>query len=160
VGIIGGMSAAAAQVMSKLWHRLAGRQQWWLLWLTQAKFMVGVTGVVFDERAWVLLLRHRFWPEGSWGLPGGYAHGAERLEDALARELREETGWRIADQRLLRVNSGFRMRVEVVYTARLAGGDLRLDEREVLAADLFSPDALPSGLLRTHRDLIREAIGI
>ena len=147
-------------MVARVWHGLGGGLQWRLLWLTQPKFMVSVCGVVRDDEGRVLLLRHRFWPEGSWGLPGGYAHGAERLEDALARELREETGWRIADQRLLRVNSGFRLRVEVVYTARLAGGDLRLDEREVLAADLFPPDALPPGLLRTHRDLIREAIGI
>jgi 8-oxo-dGTP diphosphatase len=146
------------RLVASLWHRLGGGMQWRLLWLTQPKFMVSVCGVVRDDRGRVLLLRHRFWPQGSWGLPGGYAHGAERLEDALARELREETGWDIADQRLLRVNSGFRLRVEVVYTARLAGGDLRLDGREVLAADLFPPEALPAGLLRSHRELIREVV--
>src|SRR5262252_8704104 len=128
-----------------VWHRLAPRYQWRLVWLTQAKFMVGVAGVVFDARGRVLLLRHRFWPEGSWGLPGGYAHGSERLEDALARELREETGRRIEGPRLLSVNSGYRMRIEVVFTARLAGGVTELDRREVLAAELFPPDALPAG---------------
>jgi 8-oxo-dGTP diphosphatase len=116
--------------------------------------MVSVAGVVRDDRGRVLLLRHRFWPEGSWGLPGGYAHGGERLEDALERELREETGCRIETPRLLRVNSGYRFRVEVVFTARLAAGPTALDESEVLAAGLFSPDALPPGLLRSHRELI------
>jgi ADP-ribose pyrophosphatase YjhB (NUDIX family) len=152
------MATWPVRLVARLWHGLGGGLQWRVLWLTQPKFMVSVCGVVRDDEGRVLLLRHRFWPEGSWGLPGGYAHGAERLEDALARELREETGWRIADQRLLRVNSGFRMRVEVVYTARLAGGDLRLDDREVLAAELFPPDALPAGLLRDHRALIRAAV--
>jgi ADP-ribose pyrophosphatase YjhB (NUDIX family) len=145
------------RLLARLWHGLSGRAQWRLLRLTQATFMVSVCGVVRDDGGRVLLLRHRFWPEGSWGLPGGYAHRAERLEDALARELAEETGCRIEDPRLLRVNSGYRMRVEVVYTARLTTGPQRLDSREVLAADLFSPDALPPGLLRTHRDLIRLA---
>ena len=151
------MARLPVRLLARLWHRLGGGLQWRLLWVTQAKFMVSVAGVVRDDRGHVLLLRHRFWPEGSWGLPGGYAHGAERLEDALARELREETGSRIDGQRLLRVNSGYRMRIEVVFTARLIAGVTRLDEREVLAAALFPPDALPPGLLRSHRELIRAA---
>ena len=84
--------SAGQRLLAPLWHRLAGPLQWAVLWLSQAKFMVGVTGVVFDGEGRVLLLRHRFWPEGSWGLPGGYAHRGEELEAALARELREETG--------------------------------------------------------------------
>lgn len=152
------MAGLSARVLARIWHAMSGRMQWRLLWLTQARFMVSVCGVIRDDRGRVLLLRHRFWPEGSWGLPGGYAHPGERLEDALARELREETGFRIAGQRLLCVSSGYRMRIEVVYTARLAGGAVRLDEREVLAADLFPPDALPPGLLRSHRELIALAL--
>src|SRR5215469_10921878 len=152
------MATVPVGLLARLWRRLGGGLQWRLLRLTQAKFLVTVAGVIRDDQGRVLLLRHRFWPVGSWGLPGGYAHGAERLEDALARELREETGCRIEDQRLLRVNSGFRFRVEVVFTARLAEGIRQLDRREVLAADLFSPEALPDGLLRTHRELIRLAV--
>jgi 8-oxo-dGTP diphosphatase len=152
------MAGLPVRTLAKLWPRLGGRLQWVLLWLTQAKFMVGVTGVLLDERGRVLLLRHRFWPAGSWGLPGGYVHGGEHLEDALARELREETGYRLEDVRLLRVTSGFRMRIEVVFAGHLAGGPPRLDDREVLAAELFAPDALPAGLLKSHHELIRQAV--
>jgi len=151
------MTAAAVRLLSRVWHRLAGRYQWRLLWLTQAKFMVGVAGVIFDESGRVLLLRHRFWPEGSWGLPGGYAHRREVPSDALARELREETGYRIDEVKVLEVVSGYRMRMEVVFTARLAGGRFERDEREVLEARFFDPDALPEGLLVSHRALIRQA---
>lgn len=152
------MATLPVRLLARLWHGLGGGLQWRLLWLTQAKFLVSVAGVVRDDGGRILLLRHRFWPAGSWGLPGGYAHGSERLEDALARELREETGCRIDGQRLLCVNSGYRFRVEVVYTARLAAGVTDLDRREVLAADLFPPDALPAGLLRDHRRLIALAL--
>ncbi len=152
------MAGLPVRLLARLWHLLGGGLQWRLLWLTQAKFMVSVAGVVRDDRGHVLLLRHRFWLEGSWGLPGGYAHGTERLEDALERELREETGCRIEAPRLLRVNSGYRFRIEAVFTARLTGGPAVLDEREVLAAELFHPDALPPGLLRSHRELIRLAL--
>ena len=149
--------SAGQRLLAPLWHRLAGPLQWAVLWLSQAKFMVGVTGVVFDGEGRVLLLRHRFWPEGSWGLPGGYAHRGEELEAALARELREETGAAIADVRLLRVTSGYRLRVEVCYSARLAGGLGSLDPGEVLAAGFFPVDDLPAGLLRGHGRLVAEA---
>src|SRR5215831_18850909 len=152
------MATMPIALLARLWHRLGGGLQWRLLWLTQPKFLVSVCGVVRDDSGRVLLLRHRFWPAGSWGLPGGYAHRAERLEAALARELAEETGCRIGNVRLLRVVSGYRMRVEVVYTARLTSPPVRLDRREVLAADLFPPDALPDGLLRSHRELIALAL--
>src|SRR5215472_10205450 len=142
------MARLPVEMLARVWHGLGGGLQWRLLWLTQAKFLVSVAGVVRDDDGRVLLLRHRFWPEGSWGLPGGYAHGAELLEDALARELREETGCRIDGQRLLRVNSGYRLRVEVVFTARLTGSLTALDRREVLAADF----------LRGHRRLIALAV--
>lgn len=151
------MTTAAVRLLSRVWHRLAGRYQWRLLWLTQAKFMVGVAGVVFDESGRVLLLRHRFWPEGSWGLPGGYARRREVLTDALARELGEETGYRIDEVKVLEVVSGYRLRMEVVFTASLAGGSFERDDREVLEARFFDPDALPEGLLVSHRALIRQA---
>jgi 8-oxo-dGTP diphosphatase len=152
------MATIGVRLRARLWHRLGGGLQWRLLWLTQPKFLVSVAGVVRDDAGRVLLLRHRFWPAESWGLPGGYAHPGERLEDALARELREETGGRIDGQRLLCVNSGYRFRVEVVFAARLAAGITRLDAREVLEAELFQPEDLPSGLLRGHRELIAMAV--
>jgi len=49
-----------------------------------------VSGVIQDDQGRGLLLRHRFWPEGSWGTPGGYARRGELLEAALSREGLEE----------------------------------------------------------------------
>ncbi len=151
------MATPSTRLAARLWHALAGPLQWWALWLSQAKFMVAVAAVVFDEQGRVLLLRHRFWPEGSWGLPGGYVRRGEDLEAALARELREETGGAITDVRLLRVVGGYRLRVEVFYSARLAGDLGRLDPAEVLAAEFFPVDALPAGALRSQRSLIEQA---
>lgn len=148
------MIGLAFRILAGLWHRLAGPLQWRLLWLTQAKFMVGVVGVVTDDAGHVLLLRNRFWPAGSWGLPAGYAHAGERFEVALAREVREETGAEIRDVQLLSVVSGYRLRAEVVFRAVLVRAELRADGHEVLAARLFPADALPPGLLRSHRAFI------
>jgi ADP-ribose pyrophosphatase YjhB (NUDIX family) len=143
-------------LLLRVWRTLRGPWQWRLLWLLHAKFMVGVAGVIYDEAGQALLLRHRFWPEGSWGLPGGYVNRGETLEAALAREVYEETGYRIEVERLLQVVSGFNLRLEVHYLARIHGGSQRIDPREILEARFFAPTDLPDGLLAAHRDLIRQ----
>jgi ADP-ribose pyrophosphatase YjhB (NUDIX family) len=139
-----------------VWRRLH-RVQWRLVWLRQSKFVLGTTGLVRDPEGRVLLVRHRFWPEGRQvGLPGGYAIAGERLEDAVAREVREETGLAIEVAHVVQVSSGFQLRAEVAFAARLVGGEWRLDRREVLSAEFVPLDELPADLMPNHRRLIEQ----
>lgn len=142
------------KIVERFWRLLSGKWRWYLLWLTNPKFVFGVSGVIFNQEGQVLLLRHRFWKKDSWGLPGGFIHRGETLEAALEREIREETNLSIKEIRLVRVNSGFRLRLEANFVAKLAGGALKLDEHEILEAGFFSPHNLPAGLLPSHRALI------
>ncbi len=57
-------------------------------------------------------LRHRYWKEGSWGLPSGYANRGETLEQSIAREIFEETGLRAEISELVSMKSGFKLRIE------------------------------------------------
>ncbi len=141
----------------KLWRALRGPAQWYLLWLLNDKFIVGVSGVIEDEQGRILLLRHRFWRPGSWGLPGGYTNRGEKLEETLIRELREETGYNIQVTSLIRVVSGYRLRLEASYRAKFIGGSERIDPKEVLEARFFPRDELPAGLLPSQREIIRLA---
>jgi ADP-ribose pyrophosphatase YjhB (NUDIX family) len=146
------------ELFARFWRTRRGRWQWYVLWLFHAKFVLGVSGVILDDRDHVLLLRHRYWKSGSWGLPGGYASRGERLEETLAREVREETGYTIQTLALLRIVSGYRLRLEASFLARIQGGEPRLDPHEVLEARFFPPDALPTGLLASHRELVALAL--
>ena len=130
--------------------------QWRTLWLTHDKFIIGVTGVVLDDSKNVLLLRHTYWPEGSWGLPSGYAEHGEKLEKTLMREVKEETGYDVEVKKLLKLSSGYQLRLEVAYLGELTGGNLNIDSKEILEAKFFSLDEIPQSLLESHKGLIEE----
>jgi 8-oxo-dGTP diphosphatase len=147
-------AATMNALLVKVWSLLRGTLQWYILWVAHPKFILGVSGVIENECDQILLLRHRFWRPGSWGLPSGYAHRNEKLEDALRREVREETGYEIQVTRFLRMVSGYKLRLEVSYAGHLTGGDFQLDPKEVIEARFFDAQNLPEGLLPSHRDII------
>jgi 8-oxo-dGTP diphosphatase len=109
---------------------------------TQSRFLVGVVGLGVDPNGHVILARHRFGaPE--WRFLGGFLAPRERLEDALAREIREETGIEIEVGPILEANQGYRwQRVELVYAYRRLGGTERLSE-ELVEVRAFDPADLP-----------------
>lgn len=146
------------RILLRLWRLIRGKPQWYLLWFMHNKFIVGVSGVIFDDQGRILLLRHRFWMQGVWGLPGGYANKRERLEDTLCREVREETGYMIQTTSLIRIVSGYQLRLEASYRGRFIGGQEHLDNREVMEARFFHVNELPQGMMRSQREIIRLAL--
>jgi ADP-ribose pyrophosphatase YjhB (NUDIX family) len=131
--------------------------RWQRRFMTAAhdRFLVGVTGLGVDEKGQVLLARHRFGAP-QWRFLGGFLHPRERVEDALAREIREETGLVIEVGPVLEVVTGYRWeRVEIVFAYRVTRGAAVLTS-EILELRGFVPDALPEvradqrGLIERH----------
>lgn len=69
--------------------------------MSHGQIAVTVDIVIFalrDNDLQVLLVRRKYPPcQGLWAIPGGYVQADESLEDAAARELREETGIGVGD---------------------------------------------------------------
>jgi 8-oxo-dGTP pyrophosphatase MutT (NUDIX family) len=56
-------------------------------------FSISIKGVVLDARRRVLLLKNE---REEWELPGGRIEIGETPEKCVAREIAEETGWKVA----------------------------------------------------------------
>jgi ADP-ribose pyrophosphatase YjhB (NUDIX family) len=140
-------------LIAKLWNGLGAPVRRSLTWLAHAKFIHGVSGVIVDERGRVLLLKHRFWKEQRWGLPGGLAQHGETLGATLRRELREETGLEVRPTLLLRVKTAQGRMAEFILLGE-CNGTPEARSAEIMDARFWERTALPENLLAAHRELL------
>ena len=110
-------------------------------------FGLSVKAVVRDSEGRCLVVRRskssKFWP-GMWELPGGKVDAGEAFDDALRREIREESG---LDVQLLRYLGGIEWPlphinvVFIVMEAVVSGGEFNLsgehEEAKWLALEEF-----------------------
>ena len=111
------------------------------------------TGLVFDDAGRVLLVRHS---DGNvWVAPGGAVDPGETPQDAVVREVWEETGLYVAPVRLCGVFGGADCRVRyangdeteyvmAVYECRPISGALRADGSETLEARYVALEEMES----------------
>lgn len=143
-------------LLAKVWNGLGTPIRRRLAWLTHAKYIHGVSAIILDESGRVLLLKHRFWKEQRWGLPGGLARHGETLGATLRRELREETGLDVRPLKLLRVLTARKPLAEFILLAECAGVP-RPCSAEIMDARFWDRAALPEDILPAHRDLLAKA---
>jgi 8-oxo-dGTP diphosphatase len=128
-----------------VWKLLALPKQWQLrlMRVMQDQFLVGVTGVIFDDKNHVLLVRHTYRQALAWSLPGGYIKAKEHPKEGLEREIEEETGLVVsADYRYKIRTDRDTARLDIVYIGRFLSGTFR-SSAEVKEAKFFSFDSLP-----------------
>lgn len=103
----------------------------------------------------LLVQRGRAPEQGHWGLPGGKVDWMETVENAVVREVLEETGLHVHLQRVLCIVSYFEPDltppehwVAPVYLAAIQGSEhaVRREPEAILAIGWFALDALPTPL--------------
>jgi ADP-ribose pyrophosphatase YjhB (NUDIX family) len=144
--------------LSKLWRRVPRRVRRWGVLLTESRFTVTAGAIITDALGRVLLLQHRFRPGGGWGIPGGFVNPGEQPDEALRRELREETGLEIDAPRLVFVRTLHNYRqIEIIFHGR-SNGNAIPQGFEISRAEWFALPALPESLSCDQRELIERAL--
>ena len=94
---------------------------------------LGVGALIFEGRSILLVERAKEPLKGYWSLPGGIVEAGERLEDAIRREVLEETGLEIEPAALFEIFERIMPDAEgrpeyhyvlIDYLCRVTGGTL------------------------------------
>lgn len=100
--------------------------------------------LITDDRDRVLLAHNIKFNSSMHSLIAGFVEAGERLEAAVAREVREEVGIEVRDIRYAASQPWpFPDSLMLGFRARHAGGVIRPDGIEISEADWYSRDALP-----------------
>lgn len=92
----------------------------------------------------ILLAQGRNHKDGMYSTLAGFVESGERLEEAVHREVFEEVGVRVKNLEYFGSQPWpFPHSLMVGFIADYDGGDIVLEEDEILAADWFTEDALP-----------------
>ncbi len=120
-----------------------------------------VDGVLIEDGKVLLIRRGREPFRGKWAFPGGFVEYGEKVEDAVIREFREETGIDAEIIDLLGVYSDANRdprgyTVSIVYLLKKKGGEIRGGD-DASEARFFPIDELPE-MAFDHGKIVRDAI--
>ncbi|MDR9795161.1 TIGR01459 family HAD-type hydrolase [Aeribacillus pallidus] len=128
----------------------------------------GVAGIIFNEQQQVLLLKRS--DNGLWGIPSGHVEPGEKVEEAIIREIYEETGLEVKVTRLIGIysdpdsqiflypNGEISHFITTCFECKIIGGTLRQKTDETLDARFFAPNDLPENLLTMHPRWLQDAL--
>lgn len=127
-----------------------------IIWFANKKFLVAVLGIILNNKGEVLLLKHTY-RNLPWGLPGGWME-YEQPENAIQREIAEETGLRIKANQVVRVVYGSNpYRVDLIIKGKFVDGKFR-PSYEVSEYGFFKAGNWPSGMPNTQKELIENIL--
>jgi len=117
----------------------------------QDQFLVGVTGIIFNDKKEILLFKH-IYRAHQWSLPGGYLKSGEHPMEGLEREIMEESGLVVSvDDSLKTRTDRSTARLDICYTGQFIGGDFS-PTHEVSEYGFFTMNNFP--LLRKNQVIL------
>lgn len=143
--------------MMKILVRVWGEFPLWLQTLLsrilRPRFRVAVAALVFDGQNRILLCEHTYRKSFPWGLPAGGLEYGEDPQEAIRRELREETGFNVRVKRLLYADSAKEFHhISLIYLCQIIDGAFT-PNLEVSNIRFFALDDLPR-ILPTEKQLL------
>lgn len=121
-----------------------------------------VVGISFNDKKEILLVKRGVEPDiGSWCLPGGFIEMGETSEQAVKRELLEETGVNVNPGEIITVDTtidGFYGDVVVIaYKIEIRKGQDFIPGDDALEVQYYPKEKLPKLTFRSHEQIIDTA---
>ena len=122
-------------------------------------FQIGVNGFLVRNNQLLLGQRKNCFGAGDWGLPGGHLEFGESLEQAVTRELLEETGLSINEwtfSNLVNYPNEKDHYLQIGFIAKDFIGEPQIMEPEkCFAWRWFDLDALPENIFAPHQKQVQ-----
>ena len=112
----------------------------------------------------IVLVRRNTVPfRGYWALPGGRAEPNETVEQAIIREVKEETGLdveivtKIGEYHEQGIQDGVEYDYyPACFLVKIIGGNMKGQRSEIQDIQLFSFDSIPKNLAFVHSEMIKD----
>lgn len=119
------------------------------------------TIVALKENKVLFIKRDHEPMKGAWGMPGGYLMWDETVEQAAARELKEETGLIAGKLHLVGIRSDLtagdgRQNIDLYFYTKEVAGEPVMQPGEVADIQWFDPEHLPEPTAFNHAFLLSQ----
>lgn len=122
------------------------------------KFFVGVNALIIRDNKILLGKRKNCFGAGEYGLPGGHLENNEKINEALSREILEETGIMCKSatfSNIVNCPGTHGHYLQIGFVINDFEGELKLMEPEKCEGwEWFDFDNLPQNIFRTHKPQI------
>ena len=147
------------EILAKIWRmlHLPKSIQLFAMRIFQDQFLVGVTGIILNDKNEILLFKYGY-RQTEWGLPGGFIKAKEHPQEALEREIQEESGFIVSVDEELKIRTDRETaRMDIGFVGKLMGGEFRKSS-EVKDAKFFSFDDLPLLISKNQLFIIEQTL--
>lgn len=144
------------KIVKVFWEKINLPMRLKIVRAAQTKFTVSVAAIIVNENAEVLLLDHVLRSDLSWGIPGGFVDYGEQPEDAVRREIREETGLELREPKIIRVRTIGR-HLEVLFLASPVGA-AKARSLEINELGWFKVAEMPEKMSRAQKQIIEKVL--
>ncbi|WP_243290442.1 NUDIX domain-containing protein [Bacillus sp. FJAT-47783] len=108
---------------------------------------LGVSGIVVNERGeWLVVKKTYGGLKGKWSFPAGFVDEGETVEEAIVREVLEETGIRAQVEGVVGIRSGVLQKGisdnMIIFLLQANSTELMIEPKEIQEAEFRTPESL------------------
>jgi len=129
-------------ILLKIWRAFPLWLQIVLSRIIRPKFQVFSAAIIFDQNNKVMLVKSTYNRSHPWGLPGGSLEYSESPEEAVLREVWEETSLKVEIEKFLFVKTWTPDRVGLYYICHINDGEFQPSD-EISEFGYFAVNNLP-----------------